>query len=118
MARILVVDDAAFMRMRCAKLLGEQGYDVCEAANGIEALEKYKELGPDGVLLDITMPDMDGISTLKNLLQMDPKAKVAMVTAMGQKSMIIEALKSGAKDFVIKPFDGERVLAAVTKLLA
>jgi two-component system chemotaxis response regulator CheY len=117
MTTVLVVDDAAFMRMRCAKLLSEKGYEVFEAANGVEALQKYKEHGPDGVLLDITMPDMDGIATLKKLLEMDPKAKVAMVTAMGQKSMIIEALKSGAKDFVIKPFDGERVLAAVEKLM-
>jgi two-component system chemotaxis response regulator CheY len=117
MATVLIVDDAAFMRMRCAKLLGEKGYQVFEASNGGEALQKYKEHGPDGVLLDITMPGMDGIATLKKLLEMDPQAKVAMVTAMGQRSMIIEALKSGAKDFVVKPFDGERVLAAVEKLL-
>ncbi len=117
MPMILVVDDAAFMRMRCTKLLAENGYDVAEAANGVEALQKYGEHKPDGVLLDITMPDMDGIQTLKKLMDTDPGARVAMVTAMGQQSMVIEALKSGAKDFVIKPFNADRVLSAVEKLL-
>lgn len=117
MAKILVVDDAAFMRMRCSKLLTENGHEVCEAGNGKEAVDKYSEIKPDGVLLDITMPEMDGIATLKKLLEIDNRARVAMVTAMGQQSMVIEALKSGAKDFVVKPFDANRVLAAVTKLL-
>ena len=117
MARVMVVDDAAFMRLRCAKMLTEKGYEVVEAADGLEAVEKYKEYGPNVVLLDITMPNMDGIAALKRLLEMDPQAKVAMVTAMGQQSMVIEALKSGAKDFVVKPFDAARVLAAVEKLV-
>lgn len=117
MAKILLVDDAAFMRMRCAKLLGEKGYQVSEAANGVEAIKKYREARPDAVLLDITMPEMDGIATLKKLIEIDPGARVAMVTAMGQQSMVIEALKSGAKDFVVKPFDGTRILAAVEKLV-
>ena len=117
MAKILLVDDAAFMRMRCAKLLGEKGYEVSEAANGAEAVQKYRENKPDGVLLDITMPDMDGIEALKKLIEIDPGARVAMVTAMGQQSMVIEALKSGAKDFVVKPFDAERVLNAVQKII-
>ena len=117
MAKIMVVDDAAFMRMRCAKLLVENGHEVSEAANGVEAVKKYSENKPDGVLLDITMPEMDGIATLKKLVEMDPGARVVMVTAMGQQSMVIEALKSGAKDFVVKPFDANRVLAAVKKLI-
>ena len=117
MAKIMVVDDAAFMRMRCSKLLVENGHEVSEASNGVEAVQKYSENRPDGVLLDITMPEMDGIATLKKLVEIDPKARVVMVTAMGQQSMVIEALKSGAKDFVVKPFDANRVLAAVKKLV-
>lgn len=117
MPRIMVVDDAAFMRMRCAKLLNENGYEVTEAANGVEAIQKYREARPDAVLLDITMPEMDGIETLKKLVTQDAGARIAMVTAMGQQSMVIEALKSGAKDFVVKPFDAERVLNAVQKII-
>lgn len=118
MAKILVVDDAAFMRMRCSKMLKENGYDVVEAENGLEALEVYASEKPDCVLMDITMPEMDGIAALKALRESDPNARVAMVTAMGQQSIIMEAIKSGAKDFVVKPFETERVLAAVEKLLA
>jgi two-component system, chemotaxis family, chemotaxis protein CheY len=118
MAKIMVVDDAAFMRMRCSKLLTDNGYEVTEAANGVEAVKKYQESKPDGVLMDITMPDMDGIQTLKKLMEMDASAKIAMVTAMGQQSLVIEALKFGAKDFVVKPFNAERVLAAVKRITA
>lgn len=118
MAKILVVDDAAFMRMRCTKLLTDNGFETNEAADGNEAIEKYKEFKPDGVLLDITMPNMDGLSTLKEIIKMDPGARVAMVTAMGQQSMVMEALKTGARDFVVKPFDADRVLAAVKKMIS
>ena len=117
MAKILVVDDAAFMRMRCSKLLTENGYEVVEAENGLDAIAKYKESRPDAVLLDITMPEMDGLTALKEIRKVDPEAKVAMVTAMGQQSMIMDAIKSGAKDFVVKPFQPDRVLAAVKKLI-
>ncbi|HLQ35723.1 MAG TPA: response regulator [Chloroflexota bacterium] len=117
MAKILVVDDAAFMRMRCSKLLTDNGYDVVEAENGLDAIAKYKETKPDAVLLDITMPEMDGLTALKEIRKVDPEAKVAMVTAMGQQSMIMDAIKSGAKDFVVKPFQPDRVLAAVKKLI-
>lgn len=117
MPKILVVDDAAFMRMRCSKLLTENGYDVVEAENGLEAIAKYKENRPDAVLLDITMPEMDGLTALKEIRKVDPEAKVAMVTAMGQQAMIMDAIKSGAKDFVVKPFQPDRVLAAVKKLV-
>ncbi len=118
MAKMLVVDDAAFMRMKCAKLLVENGYEVEEAETGSQAVAKYQANKPDGVLLDITMPDMDGLTALKELKKLDPDARVAMVTAMGQQSIVMEALKSGARDFVVKPFDAARVLAAVEKLLA
>jgi two-component system chemotaxis response regulator CheY len=117
MVKILVVDDAAFMRMKCAKLLADNGYDVEEADTGATAVEKYQANRPDGVLLDITMPDMDGLTALKELRRMDPNAKVAMVTAMGQQSIVMEALKAGACDFVVKPFDASRVLGAVQKLV-
>lgn len=116
MSRVLVVDDAIFARMRCARLLTDNGYDVDEAANGAEALAKYKQQKPDAVLLDITMPDMDGLAALKQIINHDPDARVAMVSAMGQKSMVVEALEVGAKDFVVKPFDAARVLQAVQKL--
>ncbi|MDY6892691.1 MAG: response regulator, partial [Chloroflexota bacterium] len=92
------------------------GYEVIEAGNGIEALEQYKTNRPDGVLLDITMPEMDGLETLKEIRKIDSSARVAMVTAMGQQSIVMEALKAGAVDFVVKPFDGNRVLDAVKKL--
>ena len=118
MPKIMVVDDAAFMRMKCAKLLKENGYDVVEAGNGSEAIELYKSESPDAVLLDITMPDMDGLTALKHLRQLDSNARIAMVTAMGQQTIVLDALKSGAKDFVVKPFAAERVLAAVKKILS
>ncbi len=117
MAKILVVDDAAFMRMRCKKLLSQSGFDVIEAATGAQAVEVYKEDRPDVVLLDITMPDMDGLTALKELKKFDPDAKVAMVSAMGQQSVVMEALKFGARDFLVKPFDPDRVLATVRKML-
>ncbi|MGB4862482.1 MAG: response regulator [Tepidiformaceae bacterium] len=118
MATILVVDDAAFMRMRMSKILAEAGYDVIQAENGLEAVEKYKSSSPDAVLMDITMPEMDGLSALKEIRAHDPAARVAMVTALGQQQIVLEAVKSGAKDFLVKPCDGDRVLAAVSKLCA
>ena len=117
MATIMVVDDAAFMRMRCKKLLTQSGYDGLEANTGAQAVEVYKECRPDMVLLDITMPDMDGLAALKEIRKIDPNAKIAMVTAMGQQALVMEALKTGAMDFVIKPFDQERVLGTIKKAL-
>ncbi len=114
--KVMVVDDAAFMRMKCTKLLTTSGYEVIEASNGLEAVQKYKANRPDAVLLDITMPDMDGLQALKEIRKLDPTARVAMVTAMGQQSIVIEALKAGARDFVVKPYDSDRVLTAVKKL--
>jgi len=114
---LMIVDDAAFMRVRCAKLLKENGYDVVEAENGAQAVKMYQETRPDGVLMDITMPVMDGLEALANIRKIDPGAKVAMVTAMGQQSIVIEALKAGARDFVVKPFQADRVLAAVRRMI-
>lgn len=118
MATILVVDDAAFMRMRMSKILSEAGYEVVQAENGLEAVEKYKSHKPDAVLMDITMPEMDGLTALKEIKAHDSNARVAMVTALGQQQIVLEAVKSGAKDFLVKPCEGDRVLAAVSKLCA
>ena len=117
MARVLVVDDAAFMRVRAAKVLADDGHEVAMAENGREAVSKYVEWHPDAVLMDITMPEMDGLAALKEIRKFDPNARVAMVTAMGQQAIVMEALKSGAKDFILKPFQPDRVLAALAKLL-
>jgi two-component system chemotaxis response regulator CheY len=118
MAKVLLVDDAAFMRMRCARLLQEEGHEVVEAANGREAVAAYQTQKPDAVLMDITMPEMDGLEALRAIRSVDPEARVAMLTAMGQQAIVIEAIKSGARDFVVKPFERERVLAAITKLMS
>ena len=117
MVRILVVDDSALVRMKCSRILFENGYEVVEAANGVEALEKYEECKPDGVLLDIIMPEMHGIAALREIRKIDPTARVAMVTAMGQRSMVMSALQEGARDFVVKPFREGRVLDTVRKLV-
>ncbi len=118
MARILVVDDAAFVRMKYVKSLVDNGYEVVEAANGVEALEKYKECKPDGVLLDINMPVMDGIVTLHEIMNIDLAARVAMVTCIGSQSIILTALKTGARDFVTKPTDEDGLMATVQKLIS
>jgi len=116
-AKIMVVDDATFMRTKCAQMLTQNGYDVVEAISGADAVAKYQESKPDAVMMDITMPDMDGMTALKELLGIDPCARVTMCTAMGKQSIVIECLKAGAKDFVVKPFDANRVLAALKKML-
>jgi len=117
MATVMVVDDAMFMRKKCAQVLSQNGYSVVEAASGVEALTAYQQEKPDCVLLDITMPDMDGIQALRELLKVDPDAKVSMCSAMGQQGIVIEALKMGAKDFVVKPFDVARVIGSVKKMI-
>ncbi|MCI9377029.1 MAG: response regulator [Eubacterium sp.] len=115
---ILVCDDAAFMRMMIKDILTKNGYNIAgEAENGLKAVEKYNETKPDLVLMDITMPEMDGIQALKKIKEMDPAAKVVMCSAMGQQAMVIEAIQSGAKDFIVKPFQAERVLEAVKKVV-
>jgi two-component system, chemotaxis family, chemotaxis protein CheY len=117
-ARILVVDDAAFMRVRAAKVLQDNGHEVAQAENGLEAVKKYAEWHPDAVLMDITMPEMDGLEALKQIRRLDPSARIAMVSAMGQQAIVMDALKSGARDFIVKPFQPDRMLAAIEKLLA
>jgi len=114
--RILVVDDAAFMRMMVKDILSKNGYEVVgEAENGLKAVEKFQELKPDLTTMDITMPEMDGISAVKAIKKIDPAAKVIMCSAMGQQSMVVEAIQAGARDFIVKPFQPDRVLEAVRK---
>ena len=115
--RILVVDDAMFMRRMLKDILVKHGYEVCgEAANGQEAIDKYIELRPDFVLLDITMPEMDGITALKEIKKIDPQAVVVICSAMGQQAMVIDAIQGGAIDFIIKPFQEDRVLESLQRL--
>ena len=115
---ILICDDAAFMRMMIKDILTKNGYNVVgEAENGAKAVEKYQELKPDLVLMNITMPEMDGIQALKAIKAADPSATVIMCSAMGQQAMVIESIQSGAKDFIVKPFQQDRVLEAVRKVV-
>lgn len=118
MAKILVVDDAAFMRMMIKDILTKNGYEVAgEAENGSVAVSKYSELKPDLVLMDITMPEMDGLQALKAIKGSDADAKVIMCSAMGQQAMVIESIQNGAKDFIVKPFQADRVIEAVKKVI-
>ena len=115
---ILVCDDAAFMRMMIKNTLTKGGYNIAgEAENGAKAVEKYKELSPDLVLMDITMPEMDGIQALKEIKKLDPNAKVIMCSAMGQQAMVVESIQAGARDFIVKPLQEDRVLEAVKKVV-
>ena len=118
MARILVADDAAFMRMMIKNILTQNGHEVVgEAENGVQAVTKFAELKPDVCTMDITMPEKDGIAALKEIIAADPAARVVMCSALGQEAKVIESIRSGAKDFVVKPFQQDRVLSAVTKAL-
>ena len=118
MARVLVVDDAAFMRKMVKDALTKGGHEVVgEAGNGVEAIERYRELKPDLMTLDITMPEKDGLTALKDIMELDPNAKVVMCSALGQESKVLESIKLGAKDFVVKPFQADRVIDAVGKAL-
>jgi two-component system chemotaxis response regulator CheY len=116
MARVLVVDDAAFMRKMVSDALSGGGHEIVgEAGNGVEAIAQYQELRPDVMTLDITMPEKDGLAALREIMAIDPGAKVVMCSALGQESKVLEAVKSGAKDFVVKPFQPDRVLSAINK---
>ena len=116
MAKILVCDDAAFMRMTLVKILESDGHEVVgEASNGIEVVEKYKMLHPDIVLMDITMPELDGIEATTQIREYDPRAGIIMVSAMGQQEKVFSAIKAGATDFVVKPFQPDRILACIKK---
>ncbi len=117
--RILITDDAMFMRVTLRNILTQNGFEVVgEAANGVEAVKLYQELRPDVVTMDITMPEMDGITALKEIRLIDSNANVVMCTAMGQKTMVVEAIQAGAKDFIVKPFQPDRVVEAMKKLAA
>ena len=119
MARVLVVDDAAFMRKMVSDALTKGGHEVVgEAGNGSEAVERYQALKPEVTTLDITMPEKDGLAALKEIIEIDPTARVIMCSALGQESKVLESIKLGARDFVVKPFQADRVLEAVGKALA
>lgn len=115
---VLICDDAAFMRVMIKDILTKNGYEVAgEAENGLKAVEKYNEVKPDLVMMDITMPEMDGIQALKKIKETDGGANVIMCSAMGQQAMVIESIQSGARDFIVKPFQADRVLEAVKKAI-
>jgi two-component system chemotaxis response regulator CheY len=117
MAKILIVDDAEFLRVRISKMLTGEGYEVIEAENGLRAVETFKSAHPDMVLMDVTMPEMDGLTALKTIREFDANAKVIMLTALGQEMVVLDAIKSGAKDFIVKPFEADRVMGAIKKFL-
>ena len=118
MKRVMVCDDAAFMRMMIKDILVKNGYEIAaEAENGLKAVEQYPEAKPDLVLMDITMPEVDGIEAVRRIKALDPNANVIMCFAMGQQAMVIEAIQAGAKDFIVKPFQADRVLEAVRKVI-
>lgn len=117
--RILVVDDAAVIRLMLTKILGSEEYEVVgDAGNGVEAVAKYEELKPDLVTMDITMPDMDGIQAVKEIRKLDPNAKIVMCSAMGQKMMVLEAIEAGAANFIVKPFDEQKVKEVIKRVLS
>jgi len=117
MARILLVDDTLFMRASIRQMLEKNGHEVAgEASNGLEAITKYVETKPDLVLMDITMPEMNGIDALEQIKLQDPKAKVVMCTAMGQQSMVAQAIEKGATSFIVKPFDQDRLLKTINSI--
>ncbi|MFE8695070.1 response regulator [Cytobacillus sp. FJAT-53684] len=119
MARILIVDDAKFMRLTLSNILKKANHEVVgEGENGLEAIHLYKELNPDLVTMDITMPEMSGLEAVKAIKKEYPSAKVIMCSAMGQQKMVVEAIEAGAKDFIVKPFDEGRVLDAVNRVLS
>lgn len=118
MPNVLVVDDAAFMRLMLREILTKHGWNIVgEADTGVEAIALYTELKPDVVTMDITMPEMDGLTALREIIKFDKSARVVMCSAMGQQAMVIEAIQAGAKDFIVKPFKHDRVIDALTKSL-
>jgi two-component system chemotaxis response regulator CheY len=117
MPKVLIVDDVEFSRGRMIKALGNAGYSVVEAEDGVEAVKRYCSERPDVVLMDITMPEMDGVSALREIRTVDPDAQVVMLARMGQEIVVLEALEAGARDYLVQPFETERILATLTKVL-
>ncbi len=116
--KILLADDLSFMRMMQKDMLEQEGFEIIgEASNGIEAVNKYKELRPDIIVLDITMPYMNGLEAMRKIFEFDPNAKIIICSALGQQQLIIEAIKAGVKDFIVKPFKKERMISAIKKAL-
>jgi two-component system, chemotaxis family, chemotaxis protein CheY len=116
--RVLVVDDASFMRMMLKNILVGSGYEVAgEAENGAKAIDQYKNIKPDLVIMDIIMPEMGGIDAVREIVKVNPSAKILMCSSMGQQSLVVEAIQAGAKDFIVKPFQPSNVLEAVKKVL-
>ena len=119
MARILITDDAAFMRHMIKNVLVKEGYEIAgEACNGAECVQLYQELKPDIAILDITMPQKDGIEAVKEIMEIDPNARIIMCSALGHQTKIIEALEAGARDFIVKPFEPQRIIEAIKRLQA
>lgn len=117
--RVLVVDDTAFMRLTLRRLLEKNGYEVvAEAQNGAEAIERYMETRPDIVTMDLIMPVMDGITAIKELIRRDPSCRIVVCSSMGQRALVVEALNAGARDFIVKPFQPQRVLEALARAVA
>lgn len=117
MSRIMVVDDSQFMRMRLTTLLSQYSHEVVQAENGEEAVQTYRQIQPDAVLMDITMPQKDGLTALSEIRQFDPQAKVIMLTALNQQSLALQAVQAGATDFLVKPYNPERIVKALQKVL-
>ncbi len=117
--KVLIVDDAVVMRMMIKGILSKHGYEVVgEAQNGVEAVDKYKQLQPDLVTMDMVMPEMDGITAVRQIMAMDPNAKIIMCTSMGQQALVVEAIQAGAKSFITKPFQPPKILETISKVLA
>lgn len=115
---VLVCDDAIFMRTMISDILGQAGYEIVgEAESGVQAIERYKQLKPDLVTMDIVMPDLGGIEAVREIVKFDPAARILMCSAMGQQALVVEAIQAGARDFVVKPFQPSRVLEAVQRVL-
>lgn len=115
---VLVCDDAIFMRTMISDILAQAGYEIVgEAETGVQAIERYKQLKPDLVTMDIVMPDLGGIEAVREIVKFDPAARILMCSAMGQQALVVEAIQAGARDFVVKPFQPSRVLEAVQRVL-
>jgi two-component system chemotaxis response regulator CheY len=117
MPKILIADDGEFLRVRTARMLAVEGFSVAEADNGVKAVELFQTEKPDVVLLDLGMPEKDGLTALKEILALKPDAKIVMLASLGQETLVLQAIRAGAKDYVVKPFEQERILGVIHKML-